>query len=133
MTRRCIVSACALVIVLAALAAVWLPRSCTYTPPRLVAPDVGTSGLTFFAWSDQHVKADGDCSHLFPVVDAMNGLPGSSCPPPVNSVLPSPAFVFGCGDCTDWPTKEAAAFTRKLFEVQRPAVRHARGNGIPAR
>lgn len=64
-------------------------------------------GLTFFGWSDQHVQTDGDASHLVPAMDAMNGLPGTRYPETIGGSVAEPAFVFGCGDITEWPTRAA--------------------------
>ena len=65
------------------------------------------SALTFFGWSDQHVPVDGDGSHLIPAIDAMNGLPGRKYPERIGGLVAEPAFVFGCGDITEWPTTAA--------------------------
>ena len=62
---------------------------------------------TFFGWSDQHVKTDGDAKHLLPAIDAMNGLPGTPYPEGIGGKVAEPAFVFGCGDITEWPTHAA--------------------------
>ncbi len=66
--------------------------------------------LTFFGWSDQHVQTDGSAEHLLPAIDAMNTLPGRPYPPGIGGRVAKPAFVFGCGDITEWPTH--AAMTR---------------------
>ncbi|MCL4190346.1 MAG: succinylglutamate desuccinylase/aspartoacylase family protein [Thermoguttaceae bacterium] len=63
--------------------------------------------LTFFAWSDQHVATNGDGSHLVAAIDAMNALPGRAWPEAVGGTVAVPAFVFGCGDITEWPTVAA--------------------------
>jgi len=63
--------------------------------------------LTFFGWSDQHVQTDGSGEHLLPAIDAMNALPGRAYPESIGSVVAKPAFVFGCGDITEWPTNAA--------------------------
>lgn len=71
---------------------------------------VGTNekvGLTFFGWSDQHVKTNGDVSHLLDAVDAMNQLPGTAFPESIGGKVASPKFIFGCGDVTEWPTHAA--------------------------
>jgi hypothetical protein len=65
------------------------------------------AGLTFFGWSDQHVQTDGDGKHLLPAIDAMNGLPGTPYPESIGGRVAEPAFVFGCGDITEWPTHAA--------------------------
>ena len=63
--------------------------------------------LTFFAWSDQHVQTDGNGDHLIPAIEAMNRLPGTPFPSSVGGKVDTPAFVFGCGDITEWPTHAA--------------------------
>lgn len=63
--------------------------------------------LTFFGWSDQHVQTDGGGAHLIPAIDAMNRLPGTPYPESVGGKVAVPAFVFGCGDITEWPTHAA--------------------------
>jgi hypothetical protein len=63
--------------------------------------------LTFFGWSDQHVTTEGDASHLIPAIDAMNELPGKEYPSDLGGSVAEPAFVFGCGDITEWPTHAA--------------------------
>jgi len=62
------------------------------------------AGLTFLAWSDQHVKTDGDGKHLEAPIDAMNKLAGTAWPEAIGGEVAKPAFVFGAGDITDWPT-----------------------------
>jgi calcineurin-like phosphoesterase family protein len=64
-------------------------------------------GLTFFGWSDQHVQTDGSGDHLLPAIEAMNGLPGTAYPESICGKVAKPAFVFGCGDITEWPTHAA--------------------------
>jgi len=73
---------------------------------------MGVSGahgveLTFFGWSDQHVKTDGSTQHLHPFIDAMNAMPGTLYPKSVGSKVGRPAFVIGAGDVTEWPTNAA--------------------------
>jgi 3',5'-cyclic AMP phosphodiesterase CpdA len=73
---------------------------------------MGVSGvhgveLTFFGWSDQHVKTDGSTQHLHPFIDAMNAMPGTLYPESVGSKVGRPAFVIGAGDVTEWPTNAA--------------------------
>lgn len=63
--------------------------------------------LTFFGWSDQHVQTDGTGDHLLPAIDGMNGLPGKPYPEAIGGIVAKPAFVFGCGDITEWPTHAA--------------------------
>ena len=63
--------------------------------------------LTFFGWSDQHVQADGNAVHLIPAIDAMNGLSGRPYPQALGGIVEEPAFVFGCGDITEWPSVAA--------------------------
>lgn len=64
-------------------------------------------GLTFFGWSDQHVQTSGDGKHLLPAIDAMNALVGTKYPERIGGAVDAPAFVFGCGDITEWPTRAA--------------------------
>jgi hypothetical protein len=68
--------------------------------------------LTFFGWSDTHIPVDGDGSKLWPAIDAMNQLPGKAYPKNIGGVVDTPAFVFNCGDITDWPTHQA----KKTYE-----------------
>ena len=63
--------------------------------------------LTFFGWSDQHVKTDGNVSRLMPFVEAMNAMPGTAYPENVGGKVPAPSFVIGAGDVTEWPTNAA--------------------------
>ncbi|MGE5608773.1 MAG: metallophosphoesterase family protein [Bacillota bacterium] len=65
------------------------------------------TGVTFFGWSDQHVTVRGDASHLVPAVEAMNGMEGTAFPADIGGKVGRPAFVFGCGDITEWPTAAA--------------------------
>lgn len=73
----------------------------------LFASTVFAAELTFFGWSDQHVQTDGDGEHLLPAIDAMNALPGTPFPESIGGKVAKPAFVFGCGDITEWPTHAA--------------------------
>lgn len=63
--------------------------------------------LTFFGWSDQHVQTNGEGSHLVPAIEAMNALAGTPYPDKIGGKVGRPAFVFGCGDITEWPTRAA--------------------------
>ena len=63
--------------------------------------------LTFFGWSDQHVKTDGNVSRLMPFVEAMNAMPGTAYPENIGGKVPAPSFVIGAGDVTEWPTNAA--------------------------
>ena len=63
--------------------------------------------LTFFGWSDQHVKTDGNVSRLLPFVAAMNQMPGMPYPEKIDGNVAEPAFVIGAGDITEWPTNAA--------------------------
>ncbi len=65
------------------------------------------SGLTFFGWSDQHIKTDGDANHLHPAMDAMNALEGTPYPESIGGKVGKPSFVMGAGDITEWPTNAA--------------------------
>jgi len=64
-------------------------------------------GLTFLGWSDQHVTVGGDASHLVPAIGAMNAIEGTAYPAGIGGKVERPAFVFGCGDITEWPTNAA--------------------------
>ena len=88
-----------------------------FVPPALPAAEPGENGttLTFFGWSDQHVQVDGDGSHLIPAIDAISGLPGTKYPERIGGVVAEPAFVFGCGDITEWPTTAAKNTYDKLL------------------
>jgi predicted phosphodiesterase len=68
--------------------------------------------LTFFGWSDTHIPTDGDGSKLLPAIDAMNRLPGMAYPKNIGGTVDTPAFVFHCGDITEWPTHQA----KKTYE-----------------
>jgi hypothetical protein len=68
--------------------------------------------LTFFGWSDTHIPVHGDPSKLWPAVDAMNLLPGKAYPKNIGGIVDTPAFVFNCGDITEWPTHQA----KKAYE-----------------
>lgn len=72
-------------------------------------------GLTFFGWSDQHVSTDGNAEHLIPAIDAMNALPDTDFPASIGGKVPRPAFVFGCGDITEWPTRAARTAYNELI------------------
>jgi len=78
----------------------------------------GPPELTFFGWSDQHVQTNGDGSHLAPAIEAMNRLPGMKYPERIGGSVDKPAFVFGCGDITEWPTN-AAKKTYEEFSTKR--------------
>jgi 3',5'-cyclic AMP phosphodiesterase CpdA len=76
----------------------------------LWATGVGSAqekSLTFFGWSDQHVQVDGNGEHLIPAIDAMNALPGRAYPEAIGGTVDKPAFVFGLGDITEWPSRAA--------------------------
>ena len=68
--------------------------------------------LTFFGWSDTHIPVHGDGSKLWPAIDAMNLLPGKAYPKNIGGIVDTPAFVFNCGDITEWPTHQA----KKAYE-----------------
>jgi hypothetical protein len=77
------------------------------TASTAMAETPDTKQLTFFGWSDQHVQADGTGDHLLLAIDAMNALPGTPYPESIGGQVAEPAFVFGCGDITEWPTHAA--------------------------
>lgn len=95
-------------------------------------------GLTFFGWSDQHVQTNGDGEHLLPAIDALNELPGKPFPESIGGQVAQPAFVFGCGDVTEWPTRAAVATYEKLLttRLRWPAYdilgNHDEGGGAPS-
>jgi hypothetical protein len=68
--------------------------------------------FTFFGWSDTHIPTHGDGSKLWPAIDAMNLLAGKAYPKNIGGVVDRPAFVFHCGDITEWPTHQA----KKTYE-----------------
>ena len=74
-----------------------------------------TNVLTFFGWSDQHVKTDGDGTHLVPAIDAMNKLPQTDYPAGIGGKVAEPNFVIGLGDITEWPTIAAKDTYEKLI------------------
>ena len=95
--------------------------------------------LTFFGWSDQHVQTNGDGGHLVPAILAMNGLVGRGYPAGVGGVVGKPAFVFGLGDITEWPTRAARdtyerLITKRLkFPSYDVAGNHDSGGNSPSR
>ncbi len=107
---------------------------------RAVSADVGSDEptLTFFGWSDQHVQTDGDAKHLIPAIDAMNALPGTPYPESIGGKVAEPAFVFGCGDITEWPTHAAMkAYDQLITErLKFPAYdilgNHDEGGKVPS-
>lgn len=94
--------------------------------------------LTFFGWSDQHVQTDGNAEHLLSAIDAMNALPGTPYPEDMGGEVAAPAFVFGCGDITEWPTHAAMmAYDRLLTSrLSFPAYdilgNHDEGGKVPS-
>jgi hypothetical protein len=74
-----------------------------------------TDTLTFFGWSDQHVKTDGDGKHLVPAIDAMNTMPQMDYPADIGGKVTEPDFVIGLGDITEWPTQAAKNTYEKLI------------------
>ncbi len=86
--------------------------ACLWLSTSVMGAEVG---LTFFGWSDQHVKTDGDVSHLLPAIDAMNALPGKDFPKAIGGKVEKPAFVFGCGDVTEWPTHASVRGYEKII------------------
>ncbi|MBL7043260.1 MAG: hypothetical protein ISR77_31790 [Pirellulaceae bacterium] len=113
--------------------------TCWLVPCGIAAdakPDEPT--LTFFGWSDQHVQTDGDAKHLLPAIDAMNALPGTPYPDSIGGKVAEPAFVFGCGDLTEWPTHAATkAYDQLITErLKFPAYdilgNHDEGGKVPS-
>jgi predicted phosphodiesterase len=97
-----------------------------------------SSVLTFFGWSDQHVKTDGDGAHLIPAIDAMNKIPGTAYPAGIGGKVEEPNFVMGLGDITEWPTLAARdtyeqLITRRLrFRSYDVAGNHDSGGLTPS-
>jgi len=95
-------------------------------------------GLTFFGWSDQHVSTDGNAEHLIPAIEAMNSLPGTDFPKSIGGKVQTPAFVLGCGDITEWPTRAARDAYHELIteRMKFPAFdligNHDEGGKVPA-
>ena len=98
----------------------------------------GIDTLTFFGWSDQHIKTDGDGAHLVPAIDAMNTLPGRTYPADIGGRVEEPNFVIGLGDITEWPTRAARdtyerMITKRLkFISYDVAGNHDSGGGVPS-
>jgi len=120
---------------LAALGAVGLAFFLAFTLPAAAEE----TGLTVFGWSDQHVATSGDAKHLLPAIDAMNALPGTKYPERFGGVVDKPAFVFGCGDITEWPTAAAKNAYAELvakrlkFPAYDIAGNHDEGGNVPSR
>jgi len=74
------------------------------------------ASLTFFGWSDQHVKTDGNITRLLPFVAAMNQMPGTPYPEKSGGKVDVPSFVIGAGDVTEWPTNAAMRGYDSLLE-----------------
>jgi peroxiredoxin len=81
----------------------------------LLAAGVARADLTFFGWSDQHIKTDGNGEHLVPAIEAMNSLPGKPYPDAIGGLVDAPAFVVGMGDITEWPTAAARDTYHRLI------------------
>jgi hypothetical protein len=99
----------------------------------------GEPDLTFFGWSDQHIATNGDAKHLLPAIDAMNALSGTKYPERFGGAVARPAFVFGCGDITEWPTAAAKNAYAELiakrlkFPAYDIAGNHDEGGKVPSR
>lgn len=74
-----------------------------------------SNSLTFFGWSDQHVKTDGDGEHLIPAIDATNMLSERAYPLSIGGKVGEPDFVIGLGDITEWPTRAAKDTYQQLI------------------
>jgi predicted MPP superfamily phosphohydrolase len=76
---------------------------------------------------------------LLPAINAMNSLPGTKYPERFGGVVAKPAFVFGCGDITEWPTAAAKnayeeLTTKRLkFPTYDIAGNHDEGGKVPSR
>jgi hypothetical protein len=98
---------------------------------------VAQEPLTFFGWSDQHVTTAGKADHLIPAIEAMNALLGTAYPKDIGGTVAEPAFVFGCGDMTEWPTVAAkdayaAAIKRLKFPTYDIVGNHDEGGKSPS-
>jgi hypothetical protein len=108
--------------------------------PRAAAAEAAPDKpvLTFFGWSDQHIRTDGNADHLVPAIDAMNALPGTPYPESIGGKVSEPAFVFGCGDITEWPTHAAMKAYDQLItkRLKYPAYdilgNHDEGGKVPS-
>ena len=78
-----------------------------FLSPLFLSGKEEDASLTFFGWSDQHVKTDGNVSRLLPFVAAMNQMPGTPYPEKIAGNVAEPAFLIGAGDVTEWPTHAA--------------------------
>jgi hypothetical protein len=85
---------------------------CVLPPARVLAQK---NVLTFFGWSDQHIKPNGDGAHLIPAIDAMNKLPGRAYPANIGGTVDEPNFVIGLGDITEWPSRAARDTYERLI------------------
>ncbi len=74
-----------------------------------------SNSLTFFGWSDQHVKTDGVGEHLIPAIDAMNIMPERAYPLSIGGKVGEPDFVIGLGDIAEWPTRAAKDTYQQLI------------------
>jgi predicted phosphodiesterase len=74
-----------------------------------------SNSLTFFGWSDQHVKTDGDGKHLIPAINAMNAMTEKAYPANIGGKVGEPDFVIGLGDITEWPTRAAKDTYQQLI------------------
>ena len=107
-------------------------------PAAETSPRPATNELTFFGWSDQHVRSDGEGKHLHAAIDAMNALPGTNYPDRFGGTVARPAFVFGCGDMTEWPSVAARDTYAELIShrLQWPSFdllgNHDEGGSSPA-
>jgi len=87
-----------------------------FLSPLFLSGKEEDASLTFFGWSDQHVKTDGNVSKLLPFVDAMNRMPGTPYPGKSGGKVDVPSFVIGAGDVTEWPTNAAMRGYDSLLE-----------------
>ncbi len=89
-----------------------LPRRLQAAQKKSKPKQPAAEPLTFFGWSDTHIPVDGDGSKVLPAIYAMNRLPGMAYPRKIGGSVDTPAFVFNCGDITEWPTHQA----KKTYE-----------------
>ncbi len=95
----------------------------------LLVAGLAQADLTFFGWSDQHIKADGNGDHLTPAITAMNSLAGKPYPDAIGGQVDAPAFVLGLGDITEWPSAAARdTYHRLITRTLRYPSYDIRGN-----
>lgn len=86
------------------------------TCASITAVQAAEIDLTFLGWSDQHVRTDGTATaNTYASVQAMNSIAGKSYPTAIGGTVGTPAFVFGAGDITEWPTYAALTTYKNIL------------------